>query len=99
MLQRRKQIRTQAPFLLADRIQVAALQQQSKKALREIFRLFRPDALPSYEAIDRSPIRCAEFFKGCLRCGRWTLRLKYYAPVRGTKRHRTMRGVSANRAQ
>src|SRR5438105_11535113 len=99
MFERCEQIRPQTPFLLADGIQIPAFQQQSKKTLREIFRLFRSNALSSYETINRSPVGAAKFSKRCLRRVCWTLRLQHHAPMRGSKRHRTVIRASANSAQ
>lgn len=81
MFQRRKQIRTQAPFLFADSIEIPALQQQCKETLSEIFRLFRPDALPPYKTLNWFPVGAAKFLK-CPFCSwRWTLRRQDYAPM------------------
>ena len=79
--------------------QVAALQQQCKKALSEIFGLFRSNALSPYETINWSPVRAAKFFERLLR--RWcsTLRRQHHAPVRGCKRDRAVICISANRGQ
>src|SRR5437667_12893298 len=81
MFQRREEIRTQAPFLFADSLQVAALQQQCKETLGEIFRLLRSNALSPYETINWSPVRAAKFFECLLGRGRWTLCRQHHAPV------------------
>src|SRR6266481_4190540 len=90
MFQRPEEIRTQTAFFFADSIEIPALQQQCKKTLSEIFCLFRPDALSSYETVNRSPVRATKFFE-CLFCrGRWTLCREYNAPMRGSKCHRAV---------
>src|SRR4029077_10219681 len=73
VLQRREQIRTQSPLLFAHSPQVPALQQESKKTLREILRFLRPSTLSPHKAVNGSPINAAEFFK-CLLC-RWRFSL------------------------
>src|SRR5262245_30313322 len=86
MLERCEQIRTQAPLLFAHRIQIPAFQQQSKKTLREIFCLFRSDALSPHEPVNWSPISSAQCFE-CLLCSwRFALRLQYYTPMSSRKR-------------
>src|SRR6266436_6041457 len=90
MFQRPEEIRTQTAFFFANGIEIPALQQQCEKALSEIFCLFRPDALSSYETVNRSPVGAAKFFECLLRRGRWTLRRQYDAPMRGSKCHRAV---------
>ena|SRR6266480_3987809 len=82
MFERCEQIRTQAPLLLANSIEIAALQQQCKKALSEIFRLFWFGALSPHEPVNRPPVRAAKLFQR--RLCRWsrTLRLQDHAPMR-----------------
>src|SRR5207249_10350384 len=81
MFQRGQEIRTQAPFLFADRFQIATFQQQCKKTLSEILRFFGLDTLSPYEAINWSPVCAAKLFECLLRCGRWPLRREHNAPV------------------
>src|SRR6266496_1893052 len=71
MFERRQQIRTQAPLLFTDSIQIPAFQEQRKKPLGEIFGFLGADALPPHETINRSPIRAAKFFERRLCCWRW----------------------------
>src|SRR3954447_18738576 len=89
MFQRRQEIRTQTAFFFADGIQVPPLQQQSEKALSKIFCLFRPDALSSYETVNRSPICPTEFFEGLFCCRRRALRCQHHTPVSCCKRDRS----------
>src|SRR5205809_2399891 len=95
MFQRREKIRTQTAFFFADSIEIPALQQQCKETLSEIFRLFWPDALSSYETVNRSLVGAAKFFECLPGRGRWTLCREYTAPVRGSKRHQAVIGASA----
>src|SRR5947208_5237967 len=99
MLEGCKQIRPQTSFLLANRIQIPAFQQQSKKTLREIFRLFRSDALSPHKAVDRPPIRAAKFFECLSCCWRFALRFQNHAPVSCCKSDRSVFRTCANRVQ
>src|SRR5205807_5359967 len=99
MLERSEQIRTQPPFLLAHRIQITALQQQSEKTLREILRIFHIGALSPYVTINWSPISAAKCFECRLCSWRWALRLQHHSPVRSCKRDRSAIGASANGGQ
>jgi hypothetical protein len=54
MFKASEKIRTETAFLFANGIQIAALEQQSKKTLREIFRVFGSDppvALQSHRLV------------------------------------------------
>src|SRR5262249_40660162 len=99
MFERGEQIRTQTPFFFAHSIEVPALQQQCEEALSEIFRLFRSNALSSYEPINRSPISAAKFFQCRLCCWGFTLRRQHHAPARGSKRDRAVLRASAHPSQ
>src|SRR5262249_42271452 len=97
MLYGREQIRTQSTLLFAHSAQIPALQQKSKKTLREILCFLRPSPLSPDKAVNGSPIDAAELFK-CLLCrGRLALCLQHHAPVRGSKRRRAVISISANR--
>src|SRR5262249_16764779 len=96
IFQRREQIRAQASFLLANRIQIPAFEQQSKKPLSEILGFFGNNALSPNETINWLPIRAAKFFKRLFCSRRWTLRRQYDGPVRGSKCHRAVMRISAN---
>src|SRR6266542_4660103 len=86
MLQRCQQIRTQPSFLLANIVEIPALQQQRKEPLCKIFRLLGTSALTPDETIDRSPISAAKFFQ-CLPGFRGlTVRFQHHAPMRRGKR-------------
>src|SRR4029453_18179429 len=93
MLKRCEQIKSEPFFFLANRIEIAALQQQSKKPLCEIFRLFRSNALSSYETINRTPIRAAKSLEFFLCRRRLPLCLQHHAPVRSSKRRAAMSSV------
>src|SRR5215475_6511104 len=86
ILERHNEIRTKSPLLLADGIQIFALQQQREETLREIFCLLGANTLSPHEAKNRSPINAAELFERFLRRWRITLCLEHHAPVRGSKR-------------
>src|SRR6266699_5530896 len=96
MFERRQQIRTQAPLLFTDSIQIPAFQEQRKKPLGEIFGFLGAEALPPHETVNRSPIRAAKFFERFLRCGRWTLRGEHHTPVSSNKRNPGVLRASAN---
>src|SRR6266550_322459 len=90
MFERRQQIRTQAPLLFTDSIQIPAFQEQRKKPLGEIFGFLGADALPPHETVNRSPIRAAKFFERRLCCWRWALRFQDHAPMSCGKSNRTV---------
>src|SRR5207248_4527803 len=97
VLQRGEQVRTQSSLLFAHSAQIPALQQKSKKALREILCFLRPSSLSPHKAVNGPPINPAELFK-CLMCRRrFALRLQHDAPVRGSKCRRGVISISANR--
>src|SRR6266480_2734426 len=73
VLQRGEQVRTQSSLLFAHSAQIPALQQKSKKTLREILRFLRPSWLSPHKAVNGPPINPAELFK-CLLC-RWRFAL------------------------
>src|SRR5207248_10630656 len=96
VLQRGEQVRTQSPLLFAHSAQIPALQQESKKTLREILRFLRPSSLSPHKAVNGPPINSAQFFK-CLLCRRrFALCLQHDAPVRSGKCDAS---VSANPSQ
>src|SRR5947208_12311699 len=99
MFERRQQIRTQAPLLFTDSVQIPAFQEQRKKPLGEIFRFLGADALPPHETVKRSPIRAAKFFERRFCCWRWTLRGEHHTPVSGNKRNAGVLRASANPSQ
>src|SRR5438552_1488845 len=99
VLQRGEQVRTQSSLLFAHSAQIPALQQKSKKALREILRFLRPSSLSPHKAVNGPPINPAELFK-CLMCRRrFALCLQHDGPVRGRKRHPTVLRPSAEPIQ
>ncbi len=59
MLQRGQKIRAQPPFIFANRIEIATLEEQRKKTLGKIFGLLRSCTLSPDEAINRSPVGAA----------------------------------------
>src|SRR6266480_6656001 len=79
--ERDKQVRTQTSLLAPDRVQISVFQQARKKFLDQILRFFSCKALPPGKSVERSPISAAKYFKCFLRCGRFGLRLQYYAPM------------------
>src|SRR6266496_3257920 len=99
MFEGRQQIGTQTAFLFADSLQVSALQQERKKPLSEILRVFRSGALSPHEGVEWPPIGAAKFFECSIRCRRFTLRGEDHTPVGCGKCHSAVLRVSANRAQ
>src|SRR4030095_9461958 len=99
MLQRREQIRPQAPLLFAHTAQIAALQQESKKTLREILGVLGADTLSSHKPVEWPPISPAKLFERLLRRWRFTLRLQHHAPMRSSKCDRSALRTSANFSQ
>ena len=70
-------------LVATDHVEIASLQQQREKTLREILRLFRTVAASSHESVKRPPIGAAQFLQRLIGGRRSTLRGQNHAPVRG----------------
>ena len=75
------------PFSLRTAFEIPAFQQQRKKTLGEILRLFRPGPLSPDKTINGSPVCPAKIFECFLRCRRSALRREHNAPMGCCKRH------------
>src|SRR6266436_188433 len=90
MFEGRQQIGTQTAFLFADSIQVSALQQERKKPLSEILRVFRCGAVSPHKRVEWSPICAAKFFECFTRFWRFASCHQHHAPMSGGKCCRTV---------